>query len=97
MQEAMAEASRTVLGGLELGTDASVVRYPDRYADSRGEVMWDRVTRLIGRERPCDRNRAGEDGNGREDTSPPVGQGSGETSPRTGMFCPTRGDTSSIL
>ena len=41
MQEAMREASRVVLDGFELGTDAEVVRYPDRYADPRGIDMWD--------------------------------------------------------
>jgi hypothetical protein len=49
MRAAMAEASRVVLGGFELGTDAAVVRYPDRYADRRGTRMWDEVTSLIGR------------------------------------------------
>jgi DNA polymerase-1 len=47
MQAAMAEGSRVVLGGFELGTDAEVVRYPDRYMDGRGAVMWERVMRLI--------------------------------------------------
>jgi hypothetical protein len=31
MQDAMREASRVTLGGFELGTDATVVRYPDRW------------------------------------------------------------------
>jgi hypothetical protein len=44
---AMAEASRIVLDGFELRTDASVVRYPDRYADKRGVVMWERVMGLL--------------------------------------------------
>ena len=48
MQLAMAEASRAVLAGFELRTDAKVVRYPDRYMDERGVVMWQRVSRLIG-------------------------------------------------
>ena len=47
MQEAMREASRIVLDGFELGTDAKIVRYPDRYMDERGTVMWDRVMKLI--------------------------------------------------
>ena len=47
MQAAMSEASKLVLGGFELGTDAKVVRYPDRYMDDRGVVMWERVMRLI--------------------------------------------------
>jgi len=42
-QAAMAEASRLVLGGFELASDAAVVRYPDRYADKRGVQMWQTV------------------------------------------------------
>ena len=52
MQEAMRQASRTVLNGFELGTDAKIVRYPDRFSDPRGTVMWDRVMRLIGEDDP---------------------------------------------
>jgi DNA polymerase I len=51
MRAAMGEASRTVLGGFEVRTDAKLVRYPDRYTDPRGAVMWDRVTRLIAKRR----------------------------------------------
>jgi DNA polymerase-1 len=47
MRQAMAEASHIVLGGFELGTDAQIVRHPDRYMDERGAVMWDRVMKLI--------------------------------------------------
>jgi hypothetical protein len=47
MRAAMAEASRIVLGGFELGTDVSITRWPDRYMDSRGGVMWDRVMGLL--------------------------------------------------
>ena len=47
MQQAMAEASRIVLDGFELGTDANIVRHPDRYMDERGTVMWARVMKLI--------------------------------------------------
>jgi hypothetical protein len=52
MREAMAEASRVVLAGFELRTDAKLVRHPNRYADKRGAIMWDRVMRLIGEELP---------------------------------------------
>jgi hypothetical protein len=56
MRTAMAEASRAVLGGFELGTDVSITRWPGRYMDGRGKVMWDRVYRLV-----CDaQGRAGE-------------------------------------
>ncbi len=44
----MAEASRVVLGGFEIGTDATIVRYPDRYVDDAGEAFWETVTRLAG-------------------------------------------------
>jgi DNA polymerase I len=48
MQAAMVEASRIVLGGNELRSDAHPVRYPDRYCDEdRGREMWDRVVGLI--------------------------------------------------
>jgi hypothetical protein len=47
MRAIMAEASRIVLGGFELRTDVNVVRYPERYMDPRGVVMWDRVVDLI--------------------------------------------------
>jgi hypothetical protein len=47
MRAAMAEASRAVLRMLELGSDAKIIRYPDRYVDPRGEVMWDRVCQLL--------------------------------------------------
>jgi DNA polymerase-1 len=58
MQDAMREASRVVLNGFELGTDAIVVRHPNRYMDDRGRVMWDRVMALldqaeVGLDHPC--------------------------------------------
>jgi DNA polymerase family A len=47
MRQAMAEASRAVLNGFELKTDAAVVKYPDRYTDPRGASMWQRVCELV--------------------------------------------------
>ena len=47
MKAAMAKASRVVLNGFELRTDVNVVRYPDRYQDPRGAVMWERVMKLV--------------------------------------------------
>jgi DNA polymerase family A len=47
MRACMAEASRIVLAGFELRTDATLIRYPDRYSDPRGAVMWERVIRLV--------------------------------------------------
>jgi DNA polymerase I-like protein with 3'-5' exonuclease and polymerase domains len=46
-REAMVEASRIVLSGFELGVDVSITRWPGRYMDPRGQVMWDRVAGLI--------------------------------------------------
>jgi DNA polymerase I-like protein with 3'-5' exonuclease and polymerase domains len=48
---AMAEASRVVLSGFELGTDVSITRWPARYMDPRGAVMWERVARLLPQQR----------------------------------------------
>ena len=48
MRKAMAEAACAVLAGFELGTDANIVCWPERYMDSRGAVMWQRVMKLIG-------------------------------------------------
>jgi DNA polymerase-1 len=47
MKAAMAEASRVVLDGFELTTDAKLVRWPERYMDKRGAVMWDKVVGII--------------------------------------------------
>jgi precorrin-6B methylase 2 len=46
-QEILAEASKIVLGGFTLRSDANIVRYPDRYMDERGVVTWDEVVRLL--------------------------------------------------
>jgi DNA polymerase I-like protein with 3'-5' exonuclease and polymerase domains len=49
MRGAMAEASRILLDGFELRTDVSITRFPDRYMDPRGVVMWERVFGLLHR------------------------------------------------
>ena len=47
-QELMREASRQVLGGFELTTDADICRYPERYRDEeRGGAFWDKVIGLL--------------------------------------------------
>jgi DNA polymerase-1 len=46
-QAAMAEASRIVLAGFELRSEAKLVRYPDRYSDPRGEMMWATVMQIL--------------------------------------------------
>jgi len=43
----MQEASRIVLDGFALGSDVKEVRYPDRYMDKRGVVMWNKVMHLL--------------------------------------------------
>jgi len=47
MRQAMAEASRIVLAGFEIGTDVSVVKYPNRFMDDRGALMWSQVLDLL--------------------------------------------------
>jgi hypothetical protein len=49
MRAAMAAASRIVLRGFELGNDVSITRWPGRYMDRRGRVMWDRVMESLDR------------------------------------------------
>ena len=51
MRACMAEASRLVLGGFELGTEVKIIEYPNRFMDPRGEVMWARVMGLIEKRR----------------------------------------------
>jgi len=46
-QAAMAEASRVVLGGFELRSDAKIVRHPERYMDPRGAKMWETVMSIL--------------------------------------------------
>jgi hypothetical protein len=46
-RSAMAEAARAVLAGVDVGTDVTVIRSPERYSDPRGEVMWNRVNDLL--------------------------------------------------
>jgi DNA polymerase-1 len=47
VQAAMVEASRAVLDGFELRSDAKVFLHPERYADERGHRMWNTVMRLV--------------------------------------------------
>lgn len=48
-QQAMREASEIVLNGFALRSEAKIVRYPERYSDKRGKLMWDTVIELCGR------------------------------------------------
>jgi DNA polymerase I - 3''-5'' exonuclease and polymerase domains len=47
MRAAMAEASRVVLDGFEVRTEAKLVRFPDHYSDPRGERMWHEILSLL--------------------------------------------------
>jgi hypothetical protein len=47
LRACMAEAGRAVLDGFEVRTDVEVVRYPQRYMDPRGQVMWQRVMGIL--------------------------------------------------
>ena len=47
VQHQMAEASRVVLGGFALRSDAMLIPHPERYADSRGAQMWQTVWDLV--------------------------------------------------
>ena len=47
MQEIMRRASRVVLNGHELRTDAKIIRYPERYTDRRGDAVWANVLQLL--------------------------------------------------
>jgi hypothetical protein len=51
-QQAMREASELVLPGFSLRTDAKIVRWPDRYSDTRGERFWRTVWELVGEQTP---------------------------------------------
>lgn len=46
-QQAMARASKLVLGGFELRSEVKLVRHPERYENPRGTQMWNLVWNLI--------------------------------------------------
>jgi hypothetical protein len=50
MQTVMADASRCLLDGFELRSDATIFRHPDRYVDEDGVEMWDLVWATLGLE-----------------------------------------------
>jgi DNA polymerase-1 len=47
MRSLMSRAGRAVTGGLDVRTDADVVRWPDRFMDPRGAAMWRRVVGML--------------------------------------------------
>jgi len=46
-QKVMVQAGEIVLDGFQLRSEAQIVRHPERYTDPRGEVMWERVWKII--------------------------------------------------
>jgi hypothetical protein len=46
-QKAMADASRIVLDGFELRSEAKIFAHPARFIDARGRSMWNRVWKII--------------------------------------------------
>jgi hypothetical protein len=48
-QEVMRVASRVILDGFELETDATVVSWPDRFEEEGGREMWDTVVGILDR------------------------------------------------
>src|SRR5258708_4787083 len=48
MRELMSRAGSTVANGLAIGTDAQIIRYPDRYVDQGGAPMWNKIVGLAG-------------------------------------------------
>lgn len=46
-QATMSDASAAVLNGFRLRSDAKIVRYPDRYMDERGEVLWNTIQQIL--------------------------------------------------
>jgi len=56
MREIMRRASRVILnptadGTIELRTDVKIIRYPDRFTDSRGAELWETVLKLLAERR----------------------------------------------
>jgi DNA polymerase-1 len=47
MRALMSRAGRAVTGGLDVRTDADVVRWPDRFMDPRGAAMWRRIVGML--------------------------------------------------
>ena len=47
-QALITRASENVLSGFPLGSEAKLIRYPERYQDPRGAMMWQIIWSLIG-------------------------------------------------
>jgi DNA polymerase-1 len=49
LDRVMRDAAAVVLRGYELPTDSQIIRSGERYYDERGEVMWQTVSKLVGK------------------------------------------------
>jgi DNA polymerase I len=49
MQGCMALAAKGVLGDFKVTSGQEIIRYPDRYMDKRGKVMWETVQGILAR------------------------------------------------
>jgi DNA polymerase I-like protein with 3'-5' exonuclease and polymerase domains len=47
MRYCMSKAGQTVTAGLDIRTDAEVIKFPNRYMDDRGKAMWEKVVTLL--------------------------------------------------
>ena len=47
MREVMSEASRFVLRGVEVGADAQIVCWPDRFGDARGRELFPKILDVL--------------------------------------------------
>jgi DNA polymerase-1 len=47
MREIMTRAGNAVTGGLDIRTEAKVIRWPDRYMADGAEPMWRRIMKLL--------------------------------------------------
>jgi DNA polymerase I len=46
-QQAMSDAARIILEGFPLRTDFKIIKYPERYSDPRGFVMWKTINKAL--------------------------------------------------
>jgi DNA polymerase-1 len=53
VQKQMKLASEEILDGFSLTTDAKIIKYPDRFSDDRGKLIWDKLTNIKSRATAC--------------------------------------------
>jgi len=57
-REIMGRASRAILNGFEVRTEANIIRYPDRFEDGRGGPIWNLLMETLERVEAADANAA---------------------------------------